>query len=129
MTKIQHVALWVNDLEHVRQFYEKYFSAASGDKYTNPVKEFSSYILSFKNGGAIEIMNRPNIEDIKNGIEEYMGWAHIAIGVGSRENVMSITETLRNDGYHIIGEPRTTGDGFFESVVLDPEGNRVEITI
>jgi lactoylglutathione lyase len=129
MTKIQHVALWVKDLEKVRQFYKKYFFAMSGEKYTNPVKKFTSYILTFKDGGAIEIMNRPDILNVQNKSNAYMGWAHIAIGVGSREKVLSLTESLRNDGYEVIGEPRVTGDGFFESVVLDPEENRVEITI
>jgi len=129
MTKVQHVAVWVKDLEIIRQFYEKYFKATSSEKYINPVKKFSSYILSFENGGAIEIMNHPDILDVKNITSEYMGWAHIAIGVGSKENVLCLTDTLRGDGFQIVGEPRTTGDGFFESVVLDPEGNRVEITV
>jgi lactoylglutathione lyase len=129
MTKIQHVAIWVEDLEKSRRFYEKYFNASAGEKYTNPGKKFSSYILSFKQGGALEIMNRPDIQYLKKKANEYMGWAHIAIGVGSKEKVLSLTESLRDDGYQIIGEPRTTGDGFFESVVLDPEDNRVEITL
>jgi lactoylglutathione lyase len=129
MTKIQHVALWMEDLEKGRIFYEKYFSATSGEKYTNPVKKFSSYILSFKDGGALEIMSRPDIQKVKDKTVEYQAWAHIAIGVGNKEKVLKLTEILRNDGYKVIGEPRTTGDGFFESVILDPEGNRVEITI
>ena len=129
MTKIHHVALWVKDLEKTRQFYEKYFSAVSNEKYSNPIKKFSSYILSFEGGGTLEIMNRPDIQNGKDNSREYLGWAHIAIGVGSKEKVLSLTESLRNDGYNIIGEPRITGDGFFESIVSDPEGNRVEITI
>jgi len=129
MTKIQHVALWVEDLEKTRIFYEKYFSARSGEKYINPIKKFSSYILTFKDGGALEIMNRPDIRKLKDKTAEYHAWAHISIGVGDKKRVLTLTESLRNDGYKIIGEPRTTGDGFFESVALDPEGNRVEITI
>jgi len=128
MTNIQHVAIWVEDLEGIRQFYTKYFLAGSGEKYTNPTKGFSSYMLSFKGGGALEIMNRHDIKSWKDHKIEYLGWAHIAIGVGSREKVLALTEKLRADGYQIVGEPRTTGDGFFESVVLDAEGNRVEIT-
>ena len=86
-------------------------------------------MLSFKGGGALEIMNRHDIKSIKDRNTDYLGWAHIAVGVGSREKVLELTEKLRSDGYQIVGEPRTTGDGFFESVVLDEEGNRVEITI
>jgi lactoylglutathione lyase len=129
MTNIQHVAIWVKDLEAIRKFYMYYFSAASGEKYTNPLKKFSSYILTFKGGGALEIMHRPDILTIKDGTDEHIGWAHIAIGVGTREKVLEITETIREEGYQVIGEPRVTGDGFFESVILDPEGNRIEITV
>ena len=129
MTNIQHVAIWVDHLEGVRHFYEKYFMAVSNEKYINPTKGFSSYMLSFKGGGVLEIMNRHDIKPVRDPDTEHLGWAHIAISVGSREKVLELTETLRGDGYKIVGEPRTTGDGFFESVVLDPEGNRVEITI
>jgi lactoylglutathione lyase len=129
MTKIQHVALWVKDLEAIRKFYMHYFSAVSGEKYTNPLKKFSSYMLTFKDGGVLEIMHRPDILTIKDVTDEHIGWAHIAIGVGTREKVLVITETIREEGYQVIGEPRITGDGYFESVILDPEGNRVEITV
>lgn len=129
MTQIQHVAIWVGHLEGIRKFYEKYFLAESGEKYINPTTGFSSYMLSFKGGGTLEIMNRHDIKSLKDLKTEYLGWAHIAIGVGSREKVLELTEKLRKDGYQIVGEPRITGDGFFESVVLDEEGNRVEITV
>ena len=129
MTSIRHVALWVNDLEVSRQFYTRYFEAKSGEKYFNPLKDFSSYILTFKHGGALEIMHRPDVLFVKDRTNESMGWAHIAIGVGTAKKVTEITEELKKDGYTVIGEPRVTGDGFFESVILDPEGNRVEITI
>ena len=129
MTNIQHVALWVDHLEGIRAFYEKYFMAESNEKYINTTKGFSSYMLSFKGGGVLEIMNRKDVRPVKDPGIEQLGWAHIAIGVGSMEKVLELTETLRADGYKIAGEPRTTGDGFFESVVLDPEGNRVEITV
>ena len=129
MTNIQHVAIWVEHLDGIRQFYEKYFLAESGEKYINLSKGFSSYMLSFKGGGALEIMNRHDIKSLKDHTNEYLGWAHIAIGVGSREKVLELTEKLRGDAFQIVGEPRTTGDGFFESAVLDAEGNRVEITI
>jgi lactoylglutathione lyase len=129
MANIQHVAIWVQHLEGIRRFYEKYFMAESNEKYINPTKGFSSYMLSFKEGGSLEIMNRHDIKPVKDPEIEHLGWAHIAIGVGSRERVLELTEILRADGNQIVGEPRTTGDGFFESVVLDPEGNRIEITV
>lgn len=129
MTKIQHVAIWVEHLEGIRQFYEKYFMAESSEKYINLTKGFSSYMLSFKGGGVLEIMNRLDIKPVEEPGKEHLGWAHIAIGVGSRDKVLELTEVLRANGFKIVGEPRTTGDGFFESVVLDPEGNRVEITV
>ena len=106
-----------------------YFSASSGEKYINTQKKFSSYMLTFNEGGLLEIMHRPDILTIKDGIDEHLGWAHIAIGVGTREKVLEITEMIREEGYQVIGEPRVTGDGFFESLILDPEGNRVEITL
>jgi lactoylglutathione lyase len=118
----------VKDLEKVKKFYQQYFSASSGMKYTNPNKGFSSYLLSFEDGGALEIMHLPDIQSKKIKAGECHGWAHIAIGIGTREKVKDLTERLRTDGYQVIGKPRITGDGFFESVILDPEGNRVEIT-
>jgi len=129
MAGIRHVAIWTKDLEKIRRFYILYFSASSGKKYINPLKKFSSYLLTFQDGGMLEIMHRPDIEEIKDPANEHIGLAHIAIGVGSKEEVVNITETLQNNGFQVIGLPRVTGDGFFESVVLDPEGNRVEITV
>lgn len=125
--KIHHAALWVRDLETIKNFYCRYFHAEASEKYNNPVKQFSSYFLSFGNGAALEIMNKPGLEqqvDIP-----ITGWAHIAISTGSKEMVDRMTELLRRDGYTVTGNPRRTGDGYYESVVLDPEGNQVEITV
>lgn len=127
---IEHLAIWVDNLELMRSFYEKYFSAVSCKKYTNTKKQFNPYFLSFEDGGArIELMHRPDIE--KNNFLRHTikGYTHIAIAAGSKEKVNQITEQLRLDGYKIIGEPRTTGDGYYESVILDPEGNSIEITV
>ena len=129
MIHIHHIGIWVTDLEKIKKFYESYFSATSNEKYVNPGTGFSSYILSFNGGSKVELMNRPDIKKLSgNNNEEFLGWAHIAISVGSREKVDKLTERFRNDGYVIAGEPRVTGDGFYESVVLDPEGNRIEMT-
>lgn len=127
--KIEHLAIWADDLEKMREFYLKYFDMTSNEKYINEKKGFSSYFLSFGEGKArLEIMNRIDIheEPEKRGFSK--GIAHFAISVGGKEAVDQLTERLRNDHYTIESEPRTTGDGYYESVVLDPEGNYVEIS-
>lgn len=128
--KIDHIAIWTIDLERVKCFYEKYFGAVAGEKYFNPSKNFESYFLRFEDGARLEIMRKPEIHlSAHEVIMECVGLAHLAISVGSKEKVDALTEQLRQDGFPIIGEPRTTGDGYYESVVLDPEKNRIEITI
>lgn len=127
--KIEHIAFWVNDLEKIKSFYEKYFGAVSNEKYHNPRKGFQSYFLSFDNGCRLEIMNRPDIQEREGSYEsQKLGIIHLAFSTGSREKVNELTEVLRKDGYKIVGEPRTTGDGYYESVILDPENNIIEIT-
>ena len=127
--RIEHVAIWVSELELMRRFYETYFGATSGEKYYNPKKNFSSYFLRFETGCRLELMQKPEITAIENRTNEYLGISHFAISVGSKENVNALTEKLSTDGFIIAGNPRTTGDGYYESVVLDPEKNRIEITI
>lgn len=128
--KIEHLAIWTFDLERLKTFYQKYFAAEAGDKYHNANKDFESYFLSFGNGCRLEIMKKPGIHKSPNNIiEEYSGLIHFAIAVGSRNAVDDLTNQIRSDGYTIIGEPRTTGDGYYESAILDPDGNRIEITV
>lgn len=128
--KIEHLAIWVKDLENMKAFYEKYFDGKAGALYHNVKKNFKSYFLSFDTGCRLELMHRPDIPVNKNEVHsEYQGIIHFAVSVGSPEKVDTLTETLGNDGYAIAGEPRTTGDGYYESVILDPEGNRIEITV
>ena len=127
--KIEHLAIWTKDLEKAKEFYVKYFEMVGGEKNHNPTKTFTSYFLSFRNSNVrIELMHRPDIlEHIgKKGITN--GLTHFAISVGSKEAVNSLTERLRADNITIESEPRSTGDGYYESVVLDPEGNLIEIT-
>lgn len=127
---IEHVALWVSDLEQMRLFYERYFNGRSNPKYSNLAKGFSSYFISFDSGARLELMHRDNIGGNPNTPQqEQHGYIHLAMAVGSEAQVNALTERLRQNGYAIIGEPRITGDGYFESVVLDPEGNRIEIAI
>ena len=127
--KIEHVAIWVKDLEGIRTFYERYFEAIAGEKYHNPKKNFTSYFLSFTSGSRLELMQQPDIISKFEKENEFLGLTHLAISVGSKDKVNELTAQIKKDGYTIIGEPRTTGDGYYESVVLDPEGNRIEITI
>lgn len=126
--EIDHIAIWTSDLEKMRAFYQKYFDMKCGDKYENIEKGFSSYFLSFESGARIELMYREDsskeigLKGVLNGL------THFAISVGSKEAVDRYTGRLKADGFKIISEPRTTGDGYYESVILDPEGNHIELT-
>ena len=125
--KINHVAIWVSDIEKSREFYEKYFGGVSNEKYENKLKGFSSYFLSFESGTRLEIMQKVNITKFSESSEK-VGIAHIAFSIGSKEKVNELTERLRKDGYKIIGEPRVTGDGYYESVICDEDNILIEIT-
>jgi lactoylglutathione lyase len=128
--KIEHLAIWTHDLERLKAFYEKYFHGVAGTKYFNPKKNFESYFLSFDSGCRLELMQMSGIPLTANDTyKQATGLSHFAISVGSKAEVDGLTNKLRSDGYEIVGEPRTTGDGYYESVVLDPDGNRIEITI
>jgi len=125
--KIEHLAIWTIHLEAMKAFYEKYFQATAGSLYHNPDKKFKSYFLSFHQGCRLELMMK---ESISTRMEEtQLGLAHFALSVGTKDAVNRITEQLRADGIIIFAEPRTTGDGYYESVILDPDGNQIEITI
>lgn len=124
--KIEHIAIYVNDLEKSRDFYCRYFEGKASAKYENPTKRFSSYFISFDDGCRLELMHQP-FRSGKNA-RENLGLHHFAFSAGSEEKVNELTELLRLEGYDIIGEPRVTGDGYYESIILDPDGNLVEIT-
>ena len=127
--QIEHLALWVLDLEVMKNFFMNYFDVVHGPKYTNPGKQFVSYFIYFGQGKTrLELMTRPDIRATAGERGFVMGLAHFAISVGGRERVNALTERLRMDNYTIYSEPRVTGDGCYESVVLDPEGNYVEIS-
>ncbi len=125
--KIEHVALYVNDLEGAKNFFVKYFGAKSNEGYHNPKTDFRSYFLSFDDGARLEIMNKPEMSDLPKALTR-TGYAHLAFTVGSREKVDSLTAELKADGYEVISGPRTTGDGYYESCVAAIEGNQIEIT-
>ncbi len=127
---IEHIALWTYDLERLRYFYVSYFQATASAKYVNPAHQFESYFLSFATGPRLEIMRMPSVPASKNDIEaQFTGYIHLALSVGSLEQVDALTARLRAAGYRVLDGLRTTGDGYYESVVLDPDGNRIEITV
>jgi lactoylglutathione lyase len=130
MPKIAHIAIYCSDIEKMRLFYETYFGAISNEKYRNEKKQFESYFLKFEDETSLELMQKMGVPVSENDVYiEATGLIHFAMSVGSEEKVNELTEKLRTDGYEVIGECRWTGDGYYESVILDPENNRVEITV
>lgn len=126
--KIEHIALYVRDLEGVKAFFMTYFNAKSNEGYHNPRTEFRSYFLTFDDGARLEIMNRPDMDD-PDKTPNRTGFIHLAFSVGSREAVDALTDRLRGNGYAVLSGPRTTGDGYYESCIRGPEGNVIEITV
>jgi len=127
---IKHVAIWSHDIDKLRIFYETYFGAKAGKRYVNPTKQFESYFLSFDDGVSLELMQKPGILELPDeGDTQFAGFSHLAISVGSKEEVDSLATRLEKDGFRVVSKPRQTGDGYYESCVLDPDGNRIEITI
>jgi len=157
--KIEHVAIWAKDIDKVCAFYRKYFDGVVHPVYHNPAKQFTSRFVTFESGARLEVMHRPDIDadvgteamfhvkrpqgecsahtcmgiaepqDVGHEVSQHLGLTHLSFSVGSKEEVDRLTQKMSEDGIQVIGEPRTTGDGYYESVVLDPEGNRIEITV
>lgn len=127
---IEHLAMWVKDLEVMKAFYCKYFHATANDLYFNSTKQFRSYFLSFDGGPRLELMQMPSVPDSKDDVyAQFTGLIHFAVSLGSKEKVDEMTALFRNDGFEVLDGPRTTGDGYYESVILDPEKNRIELTV
>ena len=126
--KIEHVAMYVNDLEAARDFFVKYLGGTSNDGYQNEKTDFRSYFISFEDGARLELMNKPDMYDMEKPLNR-TGFIHIAFSVGSKEKVDELTENLRAAGYDVISGPRTTGDGYYESCIVGIEGNQIEITV
>lgn len=131
--KLEHMAIWTHQLEELKDFYIRYFSGVSNDKYISDKGFkgcFESYFLSFDTGARLELMKLPSIPqgDNINGFES-TGLTHIAFSVETPEELDNLYTLLKNDGNPIAGEPRMTGDGYYEACILDPDGNRVEITV
>ena len=128
MIRMEHAALYVRDLERAKAFFTDWFQAAAGPKYHNPRTGFQSYFLTFGEGARLEIMTKPELLDAAKEPER-TGYAHAAFSVGSREAVDDLTARLKEAGYSVVSGPRTTGDGYYESCILDQEDNRIEITV
>ena len=126
--KIEHIAMYVNDLEAARNFFIKYFGASSNAGYHNKKTNFQSYFLTFKDGPRLEIMNKPVMENPEKTLNR-TGFIHIAFSAGSKEKVDELTSRLIFDGYDVVSGPRVTGDGYYESCVIAFEGNQIEITV
>lgn len=124
--RIEHIAMYVNELESARDFFVKYFGAVSNDGYHNKTTDFRSYFLSFDDGAKLELMKKPQMEDVEKSLNR-TGYVHVAFSLGSKDAVNELTARLKNDGYQVIGGPRTTGDGYYESCIVGIEGNLIEI--
>jgi len=128
--RIEHVAIWTGNLSRLASFYETYFQASVGRRYVNPARQFVSVFLTFEGRARLELMQMPTVA-LRSPAEEPLstGYAHVAFSTGSPEAVDALTTRLQADGYDVLDGPRRTGDGYYESVVLDCDGNRIEITI
>ena len=125
--RIEHIAMYVNDLEAAKDFFVKYFGAVSNEGYHNKTTDFRSYFLAFDDGARLELMKKPQMDDAEKTLNR-TGYIHIAFSLGSKEAVDELTERLKNDGYQVISGSRTTGDGYYESCIVGIEGNQIEIT-
>ena len=122
---LHHIASWTFRLEELKDFYVRFLGGTSNEKYINPKKGFESYFISFGEGPSLELMSRTDVQNTPID-ENRLGLTQLAFTFPSREEVLRFTEQMRSEGYIIAGAPRTSGDGYFESVVLDPDGNRIE---
>ena len=127
---IEHIAIWTKDLDNLKNYYETYFNASSGEKYRNESKEFESYFLSFDSGARLEIMKMPSVQENKNDTitNQHLGIIHLAFGMNTKNEVDRKAEELRSAGFSILSGPRATGDGYYEFETLDPDNNRIEVT-
>lgn len=126
--RIEHIAMYVNDLEGARDFFVRYLGAVSNEGYHNVKTDFRSYFLSFEDGSRLEIMHHPEMQDSEKTLRR-TGFIHLAFSLGSKKTVDALTTRMKEDGYEVLSGPRTTGDGYYESCILGFEGNQIELTI
>ena len=127
MEGLHHIGLFVKELEQAKKFWCTYFGGTANEMYHNPRTGLKTYMLSFALGACLELMNRPETAHGALLDTFQCGYAHIAFNAGSKDKVDSLTSRLSDDGYKVVSAPRTTGDGYYESCVADPEGNLIEI--
>lgn len=127
---LEHAAIWTSNLEGLKSYYERYFGAKTGEKYTNPTTGFESYFLSFGSGARLELMSKPSMPPNQNDTvtAQHLGLIHLAFGVDSMMEVDAKADELRREGYAILRGPRKTGDGYYEFETVDPDNNRLEVT-
>ena len=125
--KIEHIAMYVNDLEAAKEFFVTYLGGKSNEGYHNKTTDFRSYFISFDDGARLELMNKPGMADDAKALDR-TGYIHVAFSVGGREKVNELTARLKAEGFEVVSGPRTTGDGYYESCVVAVEGNQIEIT-
>jgi lactoylglutathione lyase len=129
MARVEHIAMWTDDIDRLADFYARFFDARVGPKYENAIKGFESRFLFFEDGARLELMSTRILQPLRHAPgAQRMGLTHVAFALGTEERVDSLTHRLRDAGFAIVDGPRRTGDGYYESVVLDPDGNRVEVT-
>lgn len=126
--RIEHIAMYVNDLEATREFFVTFLGGTSNDGYHNINTDFRSYFISFDDGARLELMNKPMLVDNDKDLNR-TGYVHIAFSVGSKEAVDELTAKIKNAGYKVVSGPRTTGDGYYESCIVAIENNQIEITV
>lgn len=126
--RIEHIAMYVKDLENAKDFFVRFLDAKSNAGYYNSQTGFRSYFLSFSDGARLELMNKPEMQDLPKEIAR-TGYAHIAFSVGSEEKVKELTAVFKEKGYEVVSGPRITGDGYYESCIIGMEGNQIEITV
>lgn len=126
--KIEHIAIWVQDLEKTKMFYQEFFAMKCNARYYNPQKEFTSYFLHSDAGARLELMHKPGKIKTPNLNQENLGLAHIAFSVGNKKRVDDMTLLAERYGCRVIQSPRRTGDGYYECTITDPEGNIIETT-
>ncbi len=126
MMEIDHIAIYVSNLEVVKDFFIAYFRAEANEMYHNPKTGLRSYFLSFDNGCRIEIMSRPEVHETV--FDEFRaGFIHLSFSVGGRKAVDTLTARLEEDGYVVLSGPRMTGDGYYESCIKGIENLLIEI--